>query len=52
MRPRPATWAALLVSAAPVIFAALGGEVYARETAFPKECTFLTHAAGDPSTNH
>ena len=50
MRPRPATWAALLVSAAPVD-AALGGEVYAHETAFPKECTFLAHAAGDPSTN-
>ena len=50
MRPRPATWAALLVSAAPV-HAAVGGEVCVRETAFPKECSFLAHAAGDPSTN-
>jgi len=38
------------VSAAPVD-AALGGEVYAHETAFPKERTFLAHAADDPSTN-
>ena len=43
MRPRPATWTASLVSAAPVD-AALSGEVYARETTFPEECTFLAHA--------
>jgi hypothetical protein len=33
-------------------FAAPGGEVCALETAFPKECPFLAHAAGDSSTNH
>jgi hypothetical protein len=49
MRPRPATWAALLVRASR--FTALGGEVCARKTAFPKERTFLAHPAGDPSTN-
>jgi hypothetical protein len=32
-------------------FAALGGEVCARETAFPKGRTFLAHSAGDSPAN-
>jgi len=35
----------------PVPFTTLGSKVWAHETAFPKECTFLAHAAGYESAN-
>jgi hypothetical protein len=50
MRPRPATWAALLVSAVPVL-SPRSGEVCCHPTAFPEERPFVVHSAGSGLAN-